>query len=148
MGIGGEPRDETRLPIRDEATRIPSSSAEELRFYLEKGGAFASRALHNATSCRAQCNVDVELTARMKRPQRKPEFQLLAERLPIDLPELRHRRPQLEMPAEALEARFVGEPFGDVVHEFLEGLRARIADGEAAVAAAFLATHVDVENGH
>jgi hypothetical protein len=66
----------------------------------------------------------------------------------VDLPELRQWGAQLEVAAEAFEARLVGEALRHIVHELLDGLCAWISELEPAAAATFLATDVDAEDGH
>src|SRR5262249_5339175 len=61
---------------------------------------------------------------------------------PVDLPEARHRGRQLEVAAEALEARLVREALAHSMEELVERRGTRIAELEAATLPAFLAAHV------
>src|SRR5262245_50571116 len=64
--------------------------------------------------------------------------------VPVDLPEAGQGRGELEVPAEALEARPVRQPLDDQVDEFLPRRVAGIAEVEAAALPALGAAHVDV----
>src|SRR5581483_10857221 len=63
--------------------------------------------------------------------------------VPVDVPEAGHRRRQLQVAAEALEARPVGELLHDQVDELRERPLSRVSDLEPAAATALLAAHVD-----
>ena len=65
----------------------------------------------------------------------------------MDLPEAGERGRQLEMSAEALEARLVAEPFDDQVDELGDRLGAGVAQLETFALAAFAAGDVDVQGG-
>src|SRR5213593_1048568 len=62
---------------------------------------------------------------------------------PVDLPEARQGRGQLEVAAEAFEARLMCEPLLHAVDELVDRRVARVAQLEAAVLPALLAAHVD-----
>ena len=63
----------------------------------------------------------------------------------MNLPEEGEWRRQLEVSAEALEARLVGEPLDDQVDEVGDRLGAGITQREAFPLTAFAAAHVDVQ---
>ena len=63
----------------------------------------------------------------------------------MDLPEAGEGRRQLEVSAEALEARLVAESLADQVDELGDRLGAGIAELEAATVATLAAAHVDVQ---
>src|SRR5207249_842223 len=62
---------------------------------------------------------------------------------PVDVPEARHGRGQLQVAAEAFEARLVCEPLLHAVDELVDRRVARVAQLEAAALTALLAAHVD-----
>src|SRR6266566_5503216 len=62
---------------------------------------------------------------------------------PVDVPEARHGRGQLQVAAEAFEARLVCEPLLHAVDELVDRRVARVAQLEAAALPALLAAHVD-----
>ena len=64
----------------------------------------------------------------------------------MNRPEPRHRRRQLEVTAEALEARLVGQPFGHEMEELVDGPVARLPEVDAALLPALAATDVDAHH--
>src|SRR6185369_6721031 len=70
----------------------------------------------------------------------------VAERVPVNRPESRYRRRQLEVTAEALEARLVGQPLVHEMEELLDGAITRLAEIDAALLPALAATDVDAHH--
>src|SRR5438477_11358927 len=62
---------------------------------------------------------------------------------PVDLPEAGQGRGQLQVTAEAFEARLVCEPLLHAMDELVDRRVARVAQLEAAALSALLAAHVD-----
>jgi hypothetical protein len=65
----------------------------------------------------------------------------------VDVPEARDGRRQLEVSAEALEARPVRQPFGDQAEKLLDRLITRVPEVEPPALAALAARHVDAHRG-
>src|SRR2546427_5662007 len=86
-------------------------------------------------------------------PTRAPSLDLTAARFqalgsgpaarPVDLPEGGQGRGQLQVTAEAFEARLVCEPLLHAMDELVDRRVARVAQLEAAALPALLAAHVD-----